>query len=382
MTPVSAFATAPLRPDAVDLWGYLRSEIGLGATARGLATVLRRTGLTNACHDLPLPGRDAIPFDVDPEAWRAGTNIYVVNPPQMLRGERFLPHGALRETRRIGRWAWELSGFPAAREPALGLVDEIWVPSTFVARAVEEATAKPVHVIPCPVDRPPPAPMTEARAAALPGIPAEAYVFLTSFDFASSVHRKNPAGLLAAFRDSFPSADSTGGPFLVVKAHGGGLDRAAVDRLAADVAATPRALLIDRVLSPAEMVRLQDAADCFASLHRGEGFGRGLAEMMLAGKPVVATAYSGNLDFMTPGNSYLVDCDLVPVGYGEYGDGEGQLWAEPRRDSAVDALRAVYADRAEAARRAAAGRETIRRTCTIEALVPRLLSLLGRHPSP
>ena len=64
---------------------------------------------------------------------------------------------------------------------------------------------------------------------------------------------------------------------------------------------------------------------------------------------------------MTPDNSYLVDCDLVPVGPGEYADAEGQVWAEPRRDSAVDALRAVYRDRSEAARRAAAGRETVRR---------------------
>lgn len=84
MTPVAAFATAPFRADAVDLWGYLRSEIGLGESARGFATTLRRTGLPNACHDVPLRGRDAIPFDVDPAVWQAGTNICVVNPPEML----------------------------------------------------------------------------------------------------------------------------------------------------------------------------------------------------------------------------------------------------------------------------------------------------------
>ena len=165
-------------------------------------------------------GRDAIPFEVDAHAWRAGTNIYVVNPPEMLQGERFLPHGALRETRRIGRWAWELSRFPAAWEPAIDLVDEIWVPSAFVARAVEQATAKPVHVVPCTVDRPLPVRQRRRAPWRSPAIPAEAYVFLTSFDYASSVHRKNPAGLLAAFRAAFPTADSTGGPFLVVKAHG------------------------------------------------------------------------------------------------------------------------------------------------------------------
>ena len=39
-----------------------------------------------------------------------------------------------------------------------------------------------------------------------------------------------------------------------------------------------------------------------------------LAEAMASGKPVVATRYSGNLDFMEDGNSFLVDCSLQAVG--------------------------------------------------------------------
>jgi len=71
-----------------------------------------------------------------------------------------------------------------------------------------------------------------------------------------------------------------------------------------------------------------------------------MAESMILGKPVVATAYSGNLDFMTPDNSVLVPYRLVPVEAGEYAFGEGQHWAEADVQAASDAMRRLYTDRA------------------------------------
>ena len=58
---------------------------------------------------------------------------------------------------------------------------------------------------------------------------------------------------------------------------------------------------------------LMACADCYVSLHRAEGFGLGLAEAMYLGKPAIATNYSGNVDFMTPENSYLVEYRLRKV---------------------------------------------------------------------
>ena len=79
----------------------------------------------------------------------------------------------------------------------------------------------------------------------------------------------------------------------------------------AAVAAHPDVHLIEQRLSPAERDGLMNAADCYVSLHRAEGFGYTLAEAMWLGKPVIATGYSGNLDYMNPDNSYLVDHRLV-----------------------------------------------------------------------
>ena len=51
----------------------------------------------------------------------------------------------------------------------------------------------------------------------------------------------------------------------------------------------------------------------YVSLHRAEGFGLTLAQAMSLGKPVVATGYSANTEFMSEENGYLVPYRLVPV---------------------------------------------------------------------
>ena len=56
------------------------------------------------------------------------------------------------------------------------------------------------------------------------------------------------------------------------------------------------------------------SCDCYVSLHRSEGFGLTPAEAMYLGKPVIATAYGGVMEFMTPENAYLVDHTMTRVG--------------------------------------------------------------------
>jgi glycosyltransferase involved in cell wall biosynthesis len=70
------------------------------------------------------------------------------------------------------------------------------------------------------------------------------------------------------------------------------------------------------------------ASDAFVSLHRSEGFGRGPAEAMLLGIPVIVTGYSGTLDFTDGSCACVVGYTLVPVMPGEYPGVEGQRWAE------------------------------------------------------
>ncbi len=69
---------------------------------------------------------------------------------------------------------------------------------------------------------------------------------------------------------------------------------------------------------------------------------------MAQGKPVIATAYSGNLEFMSSDNSFLVDYRLVPVREGEYPDFRDQVWAEADVEHAASCMQSVFNDVAAA----------------------------------
>ncbi len=98
----------------------------------------------------------------------------------------------------------------------------------------------------------------------------------------------------------------------------------AIDDLIQD---DPRIRVIDETFTYEQIISLKLACDCYVSLHRAEGFGFGMLEAMQLGRPVIATSYSGNMDFCTSENSYLVDYDLIPVGYDEYLTVEkGSVW--------------------------------------------------------
>jgi glycosyltransferase involved in cell wall biosynthesis len=107
-----------------------------------------------------------------------------------------------------------------------------------------------------------------------------------------------------------------------------------------------RIQLLDRTMSRDEIFGLESVVDSYLSLHRSEGFGLGLAESMFLGKPVIGTAYSGNMEFMDETNSLLVDYHLTPVGEGEYPFPDGQQWAEPSEEHAAELMRRLVGDRA------------------------------------
>jgi glycosyltransferase involved in cell wall biosynthesis len=102
-----------------------------------------------------------------------------------------------------------------------------------------------------------------------------------------------------------------------------------------------------------------ELADCFVSLHRAEGFGLNLAAAMAAGRPVIATGYSGNTTFMDAGTAFLVPYDLVPVGPDCHPYPPDASWAEPDLDAAARLMRLVFDGGPAVARVAARGRSRI-----------------------
>jgi glycosyltransferase involved in cell wall biosynthesis len=175
-------------------------------------------------------------------------------------------------------------------------------------------------------------------------IPEDRFMVLFFWDASSYAARKNPSAVIDVFRQAVEKRPLARVQ-LVLKVNNPGRDAEALRHLKQALEGVhDRVSFIERPMTNDEIKNLVRVSDCFISLHRSEGFGRGLAEAMYFAVPVIGTAWSGNLDFMTPETSLLINYDLVPVREGQYPHWAGQEWAEARREHAVDHLIALIDD--------------------------------------
>lgn len=339
----------------VNLIGYLDVAAGVGESARLAASALDAVGIPCTAVRLSFPnGRresDRRPQEDAKRPYRF--DWVVVNADELpdVLGPGSRPIRRNRYT--IGYWAWELETFPERFDRSFYLVDEIWTPSGFCRAAIEARSPHPVVTIPHPVREI--EPRDDARAEL--GLDDGVFTFLTMADLRSVFERKNPLATIRAFRRAFGEAPEAR---LIVKVSCPEADPDAMAKL--EEAASGCGVRLIAETWPRQAVDdLLGAVDCVVSLHRSEGFGLVMAEAMSLGKPVVATAYSGNLDYMDARSAYLVDYRLVEAGAstGPYA-GVGR-WAEPDEEHAAELLREALADEAGRERIAAAGRERVRR---------------------
>lgn len=385
--PVNGAWAGPLRIDGsllpgLGILGYFRAEtgVGMGARANWHAACAARIPVTAHLLETPTAQervRSGIPLHGAPTPYDC--ILLQMNADQAMRVRTLVDPALLAGRHRIGFFMWELERFPDAWLPAFDEVDEVWCPSRFVAQAVAARTRKPVCVVPLAVE-PPASPTAVAGARARFGIPEDRLAFLAGFDLDSYVARKNPAAALRAFQAAFPdrgASRASSQPVLVLKCHGRIGRGGAFAELLREAVGDDRVVIVDRVLTPEEVTALQSCCDAFVSLHRSEGFGLWLAECMALGKPVVATGYSGNADFMDRTNSIPIGYKLAPVGPGEYPHGEDQRWAEPNRDEAVEALRALAGSSTLRTRLGTAARTSIAETLSYRRVGSRMAARLA-----
>lgn len=343
----------PADKPGVNLLGYLTAELGLGEMGRIVHDALRAGGVPVACavEEATVSNRTGLPAPASTGEPRFPVSLVCVNADQTATV--LAAHPAVATDRyRIGLWAWELEEFPEWQHSAFGLLDEVWTVSRFCADAFARHSPIPVRVLPVPVRDPGPVRLRER-------CPGEPVTFLFTFDYNSVGERKNPWGLVEAFRRAFSGRDDAR---LVLKAINAGKHPCDAERLRVLVADEPRVSLLERYLSVEELEALYAGADCYVSLHRSEGFGLTVAEAMARGLPVVATDYSGTAEFLDAATGWPVPYTMVPVPPGCPPYQPGALWAEPDLDAAAAALRQVADDPVEARRRGAAAREHVLRT--------------------
>ena len=333
-------------PFGVNLVGYAFGELGIGEDVRMAARALQAAGVPFTVIDFA-PGADISQGDRSIADWVGDEPVYGINivcTTAMEQVRLFAERGAsLFEGRyTIGYWPWELERWPANWEHCFSLADEVWSSSEHTRRAAEAVSPVPVLAMPMAVSLPKVTRSTRKRH----GLPADDYLFVFSFDGKSGLARKNPLAVVRAFARAFPKGDEPVG--LVIKCMRPDTTHDVWQTLSAAAASDPRIHIIDKVLSKAQVLGFYALCDAFVSLHRAEGYGRGIAEALLLGLEVVVTGYSGNLDFCTWAGAQLVPYRMVPVAAGDYVEADGQSWAEPDERAAARAMRRLARRKAHA----------------------------------
>lgn len=356
---VDRFTNRP--PWGVNVTGLLSGKLGLGESARWVVDTLTEIGVPTK----PVQGRLRVPggeidefeyFDVTEAPF--AINLACLSGDTLPKLAKDIGEDFFKRRYTAALWWWELPELPESWLPGFDLTDEIWVASDFIYDIIAPVSPVPVYKIKLPVRV---APFGKRSRAQL-GMPDD-FTFLFVHDYHSTAARKNPVGLIKAFRAAFPEGS---GASLVIKSING--DRVPQAHESALVAAHGRSdiIFIDGFLDSQSKNAMLDSCDCYVSLHRSEGFGQTIAEAMWLGKPTIATGFGGNLDFMTTENSYLVDFGTTTVGEDAYPYPADGVWAEPDLDHAALLMQHVFENRGEATERGMRAAADIRRENGVE----------------
>jgi len=345
----------------VDVLGFFTSEHGVGEAARVLTATLKSAAISVSTIDYTdTQSRREHTYGCD-NVSQHKVLLASINSDQLTAAHTRIKPEFFDDRYVIGQWFWELEDAPAWFAPAYPLVNELWAPTRFIESMLRANVPASVHVeyVPLPVHVPViDASLTRQRF----GID-ERFMFLFVFDFMSVMKRKNPLGLIEAFTTEFAEGE---GPQLVIKGING--DKRPVEHAVLSEAVSQRSdiTLIDEYFTREETSTLISMANAYVSLHRSEGLGLTISEAMTLGVPVIATGYSGNMDFMRPGNSLLVPGARVLVGDGAEGYSPTATWMEPDISQAAQYMRYVYENEQEAREMGKCGQRDIVGSLTTE----------------
>lgn len=358
------------RPFGVNLFAPFSARSGLGAASRGHMRALRAANIPVHPVNIDLSPRLRVTLRDYDRMPPYRINVIHVNADLLGLLLSKFRLGWFDHAYTIAVWAWELNVLRPDWFTTFAQVDEVWTPSAYNTEAVQAISPVPVQTMNYVVI--PPSTVVTSEAAyydrAYFGLP-NGFMFITIFDVSSSLQRKNPEAVIDAFISAFADRPDV---YLIVKFHSTHHDVSAVQHLLRRVRKVSNVIIRAELLGDDELRGLQGCADCLISAHRSEGFGLNLAEFMLTGKPVIVTAYSGNMDFTNATNSYLVPYTLQPLTCASGPYLPGYLWADPDREVLVAQMRRVLENPDEAHAIGEAGAITIRTNLSAEIIGARI----------
>ncbi|MDP1880388.1 MAG: glycosyltransferase [Parachlamydiaceae bacterium] len=360
----------------VNLIGYFGKGFGLGESTRLIFEALREVNiplcLISANDLLGDVKEESFLYPIDNE-FKYSINLFSIDAGHVAPIIQKFGWNAFKNRYNIGIFFWETTQATRLNLEGWGYMDEIWTTSRYMEKIFSKITSVPVYHIPQPLES---FNLTHESTKKSVNLP-DRFTFLFFFSFRSVLERKNPQALIHAFQQAFPDRRDVQ---LVIKSKDSQNYSKELNQLLKTIEKDSRIIWLDKMMDAHERIDLMNCCDCYVSLHRSEGFGLTLSEAMLLEKPVIATAYSGNMDFMNEENSYLCSYQLVQIGEGIPPYPPSGFWAQPLIHDAAHLMRRVYTHTNEATTKAKKGKEFILNHHSLQRVGEEILKRLRSIP--
>lgn len=360
-------------PYGVNLMGDIQAETGLGQSMRMVAKLLENAGVPFGIKQMDVPGN----MEHRERQWdgkmdaanRYGINILHINNSIWEENYNKIPVKDLDGRYNIAYWLWELEEFPEEWVYCIDTVDEIWTPAEFVSKGIRKKTDKPVMTMPYGME----IDMRHLLKRQYFGLPEDKFLFLVMYDFLSVSERKNPHGVVEAYKRAFHKENMEVG--LVIKINHVE-DRNEIENLKKEMEDYHGVYFITKNMSRNEVESLIASVDVLVSLHRAEGFGLPLAEAMYLGTAVIATNWSAPVEFMDENSACLVDYKMMTLkeDIGPYQ--KGNRWADADIIQAAEYMKKLSCDKKYYMDKVLQGKVYIREKLSVEKMAARMAERL------
>lgn len=358
----------------VNMSGFFNAEIGFGEALRSNLNALKKVGIPAKPINFNLNVRNrqndtSVSFEDNINNYPV--NIVHLNIDAILSFIQEKSSDYFNGKYNIGYWAWEMEEFPDVYAEYFKFYDEIWTCSRYCLDSMSLKSPIPVVNIPHPID----IKIEDIDAYFETGISDDCFNFLFVFDYNSLIERKNPLGLIDAYEKAFGINNDK--VKLILKTSLSNQHSKAKKKVIERIGDNKSIIYKEEMLRRPELLALINKADCYISLHRSEGFGLTIAEAMALGKPVIATGYSGNLDFTNANNSFLVKYKMVKHEVDLSVLPKNNYWSEPNTDHAAELMKFIFENQDHAVKIGKKAKEDIETHFSLEAIGNRMKTRLN-----
>lgn len=326
----------------INLIGDIRADTGLGQSMRILADMLERCKVPFVIIQIDTVEKRKLGTSkwenhiTDKAVY--SINLIHINPEGWSKTYNKLEKVILDYRYNIAFWLWELEVFPDEWVSNIETINEIWVPSDFIKNSITAKASKPIHKIPYFIN----IEKKNLYDRKYFNLPEDKFLFLLMYDSRSISERKNPTGVIKAYKEAFSIEENNIG--LIIKINHSENEKK-LRELKKDLREYHNIYYIYDKLSRTEIESLVYDADVLVSLHRSEGYGLPLAEAMYLRTPVIATNWSANVEFMDERSACLVRYNLVQINktIGPYK--RGNTWADADSSHAAEYMKRLFYDK-------------------------------------